>query len=105
MSSRPTSGRSLQGIGRRFVMTYRYLGLRTLVWRAVSFPLRFTPLRLPLGLGTPEEQQLHRAARWSRRQGSPVTVLAPGAPLEAPAGHDVAVLDPGLEPPRQWLAA
>lgn len=100
-----SGGRSLQGIGRRLVLTYRYLGLRTLLWRVVSFPLRYTPLRLPLRLGTPAEQHLYDARRWHRREGPPVTVVAPGAVLDAPAGHDLAVLDPALEPDAAWLAA
>lgn len=98
-------GRSIEGLGRRLVLTYRYLGLRTLAWRVVSFPLRFTPLRLPLGLGTHEEQHRYRAARWHARQGPPVTVVGPGEPLRAPAGHDVAVADRQIDLPRDWVAA
>ena len=101
----PSGGRSLRGLGRRVALTYRYLGLRALVWRVVSFPLRYTPLRLPLGLGTPAEQHLHEAVRWHRRTAPPVTVVAPGAPLRVAPGHDLAVIDPDLEPSREWLAA
>jgi glycosyltransferase involved in cell wall biosynthesis len=98
-------GRSLQGIRRRIELTYRYLGLRTMLWRMLSFPLRFTPLRGPLKLGTPAEQHLYRASRWQRREGPRVTVVAPGEPLRAAPGHDLAVLDRGIRPSRKWLAA
>ena len=44
-----SGGTSLRGLGRRLAMTYRYLGLLTLLWRVVSFPLRFTPLEVARG--------------------------------------------------------
>jgi glycosyltransferase involved in cell wall biosynthesis len=100
-----TGGTSLRGVRRRLQLTYEHLGLRTLVWRVVSFPLRFTPLRLPLGLGRPVEQHLYDAGRWARRHGPPVTIVAPGAPLQAPAGHDLLVLDAGVQPDPGCLTA
>jgi glycosyltransferase involved in cell wall biosynthesis len=100
-----SGGRSLRGIGRRILLTYRYLGLRTLAWRALSFPLRFTPLRLRLGFGTPAEQHLHAAARWHRREAPPVTLIRAGEPLAAPPGHDLAVLGDGVQPDRTCIAA
>ncbi len=100
-----TGGTSLRGLGRRVAETYRHLGLRTLLWRIVSFPVRFTPLRLPLGLGSETELHLYHAARWHRREGRPVAVVAPGARLDAPAGHDLLVLDDGLAPGADCLAA
>ena len=35
----------LAGLRRRIYLTYRYLGWRTLLFRIVTFPLRFTPLQ------------------------------------------------------------
>ena len=90
--------RSLRGLRRRLVLTYEYLGWRTLLWRVLTFPLRFTPLRLPLGLGPPAEQHVFDAQRWARRHAPPLHTVVPGAPLTAPAGHDLLVLGPGLEP-------
>ena len=81
-----TAGASVQGLGRRLVLTYRYLGLRTMLWRAVTFPLRWTPLKLPLGLGTAAEQDLYAARRWQRRHAPPLATVTAGEPLAAPAG-------------------
>ncbi|MDX6664370.1 MAG: hypothetical protein QOG68_576, partial [Solirubrobacteraceae bacterium] len=101
----PVGGTSLRGLGRRVAMTYRYLGMRTLVWRIVSFPLRFTPLRRRLGLGTPAEQHHYEARRWQRRAGVPLTTVTAGAALTAPAGHDLAILGADVDGGRHWAAA
>jgi GT2 family glycosyltransferase/glycosyltransferase involved in cell wall biosynthesis len=61
----------------RLVLTYRYHGLRSLLYRLVTFPLRFTPLgkRLRLGPGANAEQA--RAAAWYREHGRRVTIVIP----------------------------
>src|SRR4051812_48609638 len=68
-----------------------------MLWRAVSFPLRWTPLRLPLGLGTATEQDLYAARRWQRRQAPPLATVTAGEALAAPAGHDLLVLGAGVD--------
>ncbi|HUH80592.1 MAG TPA: hypothetical protein VLZ06_04630, partial [Solirubrobacteraceae bacterium] len=40
----------LAGLRRRIYLTYHYLGWRTLLFRLVTFPLRFTPLKRRLRL-------------------------------------------------------
>src|SRR4051794_7256693 len=69
-------------IWRRIVLTYRYLGLRTLLYRVVTFPLRWTPLRHRLRLGRGIELEQARAKSWYREKGRAVTVVIPtyGAP-------------------------
>ncbi|HWH10442.1 MAG TPA: glycosyltransferase family 2 protein, partial [Solirubrobacteraceae bacterium] len=62
---------------RRIVLTYRYHGARQVAWRVVTFPIRFTPLRHRLKLGSPIETEQRRAASWYREKGRPVTVVIP----------------------------
>jgi len=62
---------------RRIALTYQYLGWRTVLWRIVSFPVRFTPLRHRLKLGTLVEIERRRAKRWYEQEGRPVTVVIP----------------------------
>ncbi len=62
-------------VGRRLYLTYRYLGLRALVVRVLTFPLRFTPLRRFLPRG--EAPELRRARHWYREHARPVTVVIP----------------------------
>jgi GT2 family glycosyltransferase/glycosyltransferase involved in cell wall biosynthesis len=69
-------GRALS-VWRRIVLTYRYLGLRTVLYRLVTFPLRFTPLRKRLLLGRGIGSEQVRAARWYRAHGTPVTIVLP----------------------------
>jgi GT2 family glycosyltransferase/glycosyltransferase involved in cell wall biosynthesis len=69
-------GRALS-VWRRIVLTYRYLGLRTVLFRIVTFPLRFTPLRKRLLLGSRIGSDQARAARWYRAHGRPVTIVLP----------------------------
>jgi len=60
----------LAGVRRRIYLTIRYHGWRTLLFRALTFPLRFTPLRSRLRLRTHQrELQLRRAVRWYREHG------------------------------------
>src|SRR4051812_48994849 len=62
---------------RRIVLTYRYLGLRTLAYRVVTFPLRFTPLRHRLQLGPGAQIERAHALAWYRDEARPVTVVIP----------------------------
>jgi GT2 family glycosyltransferase len=69
---------------RRLVLTYRYLGLRAVILRLVTFPLRFTPLRRRLKLGQRIESEQVLAARWYRQHRRPVSIVIPtyGAPRD-----------------------
>jgi GT2 family glycosyltransferase len=66
------------GVWRRIVLTYQYHGPGTLLFRAATLPLRFTPLRRyvmpPRGGGNVERR---RAKAWYRRHGRPVTIVIP----------------------------
>jgi GT2 family glycosyltransferase len=63
---------------RRIELTYRYLGLRTLLFRVATFPLRFTPLKRYLRLRTHlRDHELRRAVAWYRREGRPVDIVIP----------------------------
>ena len=68
MSDSPTEGRPLgplSNLRRRIYLTYSYFGLRTILFRAITFPLRFTPLERRLRLRThARDQELRRAVRW-----------------------------------------
>jgi GT2 family glycosyltransferase/glycosyltransferase involved in cell wall biosynthesis len=81
MSESPTEGRPLgplSNLRRRIYLTYRYFGLRTILFRAITFPLRFTPLERRLRLRThARDQELRRAVRWYAEHGRPVDVVIP----------------------------
>jgi GT2 family glycosyltransferase len=62
---------------RRIALTYRYHGPRQVVWRIVTFPIRFTPLRHRLKLGSLIETEQRRAASWYREHSRPVSVVIP----------------------------
>ncbi len=63
---------------RRMYLTYRYFGLRTILFRLVTFPLRFTPLGRRLRLRTHlHEQELRRAIAWYREEGRAVDIVVP----------------------------
>ncbi len=64
-------------LGRRIALTYRYHGPRQVAWRVITFPIRFTPLRHRLKLGSMIETEQRRAASWYREKGRPVTVVIP----------------------------
>ncbi len=59
----------------RLALNYRYLGLRVVLLRALTFPLRFTRLRdwLPRG----ERLEMRRIRRWYRANARPVSVVIP----------------------------
>ncbi|MGO9752691.1 MAG: glycosyltransferase [Solirubrobacteraceae bacterium] len=67
----------LANIRRRIYLTYRYRGVRSLIYRAITFPLRFTPLRPLLNLGGRSSADAAAAIAWYRRNGRPVTVVIP----------------------------
>lgn len=61
---------------RRIKLTYEYLGLRTLLFRVLTLPLRLTPLRRYL---RPRfgENDYRRAVAWFREHGEPVSIVIP----------------------------
>jgi len=68
----------LAGVRRRIYLTYRYLGWRTLLFRVVTFPLRFTPLKRRLRLrSSSSEDAYRRAVAWYREHGKPVDIVIP----------------------------
>jgi GT2 family glycosyltransferase/glycosyltransferase involved in cell wall biosynthesis len=81
MSEPATDGRAqgaLANLRRRIFLTYRYFGLRTLLFRAITFPLRFTPLERRMRLRThARDQELRRAVLWYRQHGRPVDIVIP----------------------------
>jgi GT2 family glycosyltransferase/glycosyltransferase involved in cell wall biosynthesis len=63
---------------RRIHLTYRYLGWRTLLFRAVTLPLRLTPLRHRMQLRSRTGHDAYRRAlAWYREHGKPVCVVIP----------------------------
>jgi GT2 family glycosyltransferase/glycosyltransferase involved in cell wall biosynthesis len=81
MSKSPTDGRpqgAFSDLRRRIYLTYRYFGLRTILYRLITFPLRFTPLERRLRLRThARDQELRRAVSWYREHGRPVDIVIP----------------------------
>jgi GT2 family glycosyltransferase/glycosyltransferase involved in cell wall biosynthesis len=81
ISETPTDGRPLgpfANLRRRIYLTYRYFGLRTILFRLITFPLRFTPLERRLRLRThARDQELRRAVDWYREHGRPVDIVIP----------------------------
>jgi GT2 family glycosyltransferase len=81
MSNSPLEGRPqgpLSNLRRRIYLTYRYFGLRTILFRLITFPLRFTPLQRRLRLRThARDQELRRAVDWYRDHGRPVDIVIP----------------------------
>jgi GT2 family glycosyltransferase len=68
----------LAGLRRRIYLTYRYLGWRTLLFRVLTFPLRFTPLKRRLHLrSSSSEDAYRRAVAWYRDHGEPVDIVIP----------------------------
>ena len=67
----------LANLPRRVYLTYRYHGPATLAYRAVTFPLRFTPLESRLRLSAEARDRTADARRWYRRHRRPVTVVIP----------------------------
>ena len=69
--------RQLASLPRRAWLTLRYHGVGTLVWRIVTFPLRFTPLRHYVRRDLAFAAEHRAARRWYQRNGRPVTVVIP----------------------------
>ncbi len=68
----------LGGLRRRIYLTYHYLGWRTLVFRVLTLPLRFTPLRHRLSLRSRTGHDAYRRAlAWYREHAEPVCVVIP----------------------------
>jgi len=69
--------RELTSLPRRARLTLRHHGAGTFVWRLVTFPLRFTPLRGYVMRDFAHTGEHRVARRWYRRDGRPVTVVIP----------------------------
>ena len=70
-------GGAFTNLPRRIYLTYRYRGGRQLLYRGLTFPLRFTPLRSRLRLEGRLRHNTLAARRWYRRHGRPVTIVIP----------------------------
>ena len=80
MEQRAVDGRrhgQLANLRRRVYLTYKYHGARSLIYRALTFPLRFTPLKPLLRLDGRSRVDSAEATAWYRRNGRPVTVVIP----------------------------
>jgi GT2 family glycosyltransferase/glycosyltransferase involved in cell wall biosynthesis len=63
---------------RRIYLTYHYLGWRTLLYRVLTFPLRFTPLKRYLQLRSRTSHDAYRrAVAWYREHSEPVDIVIP----------------------------
>jgi GT2 family glycosyltransferase len=64
----------------RIVLTYRHHGLGSMLYRIITFPVRFTPwesrLRRRLQ-GSRRDQAVRTARNWYRREGRSVTIVIP----------------------------
>jgi hypothetical protein len=68
----------LAGLRRRVYLTYRYLGWRTLLFRALTLPLRLTPLKHRLRMRShARDREMRRAMAWYREHGRPVSIVIP----------------------------
>ena len=67
----------LSGLPKRAWLTLRYQGLGTFVFRALTFPLRLTPLGPRIGLHARMSDETGRARAWYRRHGRFVTIVIP----------------------------
>ncbi|MGI9185736.1 MAG: glycosyltransferase [Solirubrobacteraceae bacterium] len=76
----PVAGRprgQLANLRRRIYLTYRYHGLRSVLWRVVSFPLRFTPLSRRVRFGARPGSDIAAALAWYRAHGRAVSIVIP----------------------------
>jgi GT2 family glycosyltransferase/glycosyltransferase involved in cell wall biosynthesis len=66
------------GLRRRIQLTIRYHGWRTLLFRVLTFPLRFTPLKRRLRLRSVASNDAYRrAVAWYGEHGEPVDIVIP----------------------------
>lgn len=81
MSENPIEGRrqgNFSNLRRRIYLTYTNYGLRTILWRLLTFPLRFTPLERHMRLRThARDGELRDAVLWYREHGRPVDIVIP----------------------------
>jgi GT2 family glycosyltransferase/glycosyltransferase involved in cell wall biosynthesis len=81
MSENPLEGKPqgpFSNLRRRAHLTYTNFGLRTVLFRLLTFPLRFTPLARWMRLRThAHDQEVRRAALWYREHGRPVDIVVP----------------------------
>jgi GT2 family glycosyltransferase/glycosyltransferase involved in cell wall biosynthesis len=79
--SNPLEGRPqgpFSNLRRRIYLTYTHFGLRTILFRLLTFPLRFTPLQKRMRLRThARDQEVRRARSWYEQNGRPVDVVIP----------------------------
>ncbi len=77
----PIQGRpegAFSNLRRRIYLTYTHFGLRTILWRLATFPLRFTPLQRRLRLRShARDQERRRATTWYREHRRPVDIVVP----------------------------
>jgi GT2 family glycosyltransferase/glycosyltransferase involved in cell wall biosynthesis len=77
----PIEGRRqgpFSNVRHRIYLTYTHFGLRTILFRLITFPLRFTPLGKRMRLRThARDQEVRRALDWYREHGRPVDVVIP----------------------------
>jgi GT2 family glycosyltransferase/glycosyltransferase involved in cell wall biosynthesis len=77
----PIEGRRqgpFSNLRRRVYLTYTHFGLRTILFRLITFPLRFTPLERRMRLRThARDQEVRRALSWYREHGRPVDIVIP----------------------------
>lgn len=73
----PTPRGPLRDLRRRIYLTYKYHGMRSVVVRIITFPLRFTPLGPYIDRGRCANAQRRLARSWYRRNGEPVTLVIP----------------------------
>jgi GT2 family glycosyltransferase len=69
--------RSLSKLRRRIYLTYKYRGPGTVLYRVLTFPLRFTPLKPYLRLEPSVRIDRSLALRWYRKHGRPATIVIP----------------------------
>ncbi len=80
LAKRAVDGRrhgQLANLRRRIYLTYKYHGPSSLIYRALTFPLRFTPLKPLLRLDGRSRVDAAEAIAWYRRNGRAVTVVIP----------------------------
>jgi len=79
--SNPLEGRPqgpFSNLRRRIYLTYTHFGLRTILFRLFTFPLRFTPLQKRMRLRThARDQEVRRARSWYEEHGRPVDIMIP----------------------------